>query len=118
MSEGYLTTHVLNTAQGVPAEGITITAYRIEHGAKHEVASMVTNHDGRTDSPILPVGQFPAGNYELVFHVEDYIKTHFPELGTPFFTAIPVPFTSTDADAHYHVPLLLSPYGYSTYRGS
>ncbi len=115
---GYLTTHVLNTALGIPASGITITVCRIEDGTRHEIASMKTNDDGRTDSPILPVGAFQLGDYELVFHVGGYIKTHFPHLGTPFFNAIPVPFTNADADAHYHVPLLLSPYGYSTYRGS
>ena len=118
MSNGYLTTHVLNIAQGIPAEGIKITAYEMIDGQRLERAHMITNHDGRTDSPILPQGSFPAGSYLLEFHVGDYIRQHFPDLGTPFFDVIPVPFHSSDENAHYHVPLLLSPYGYSTYRGS
>jgi len=118
MPEGYLTTHVLNTAKGIPGAGIRITAYQIVDGAPVERAEMTTNDDGRTDSPILPKGQFPAGAYLLEFHVGDYLRQHFPEQGAPFFETIPVPFRSQDGDAHYHIPLLLSPFGYSTYRGS
>ncbi|MCE2517019.1 MAG: hydroxyisourate hydrolase [Alphaproteobacteria bacterium] len=118
MSKGYLTTHVLNTALGIPAEGITITAYRVADGKRDELARMTTNTDGRTDSPILPEGEFPAGDYWLIFDVGPYIARHFPDQGKPFYDQIPVPFSTTDGDAHYHVPLLLSPYGYSTYRGS
>lgn len=118
MSKGYLTTHVLNTAKGIPAEGIAITLYRHEDGERVKLAEMQTNDDGRTNSPILPEGEFPAGRYELIFHVGPYIAQHFSDQGTPFFDTIPVLFDSSDANAHYHVPLLLSPYGYSTYRGS
>jgi len=118
MAKGYLTTHVLNTAQGIPAEGIRITAYAMDGDTRVKKAEMATNHDGRTDSPLLPEGEFPAGDYLLEFHVGDYIRRQFPDQGEPFFSIIPVPFHSDDGDAHYHVPLLLSPYGYSTYRGS
>ena len=118
MPKGYLTTHVLNTAKGMPGAGIRITAYQIIDGNRIQMAEMVTNDDGRTDSPILPEGSFPPGSYDLVFHVGDYIRGHFPQQGAPFFETIPVPFISQDGDAHYHIPLLLSPFGYSTYRGS
>ena len=118
MAKGYLTTHVLNTAQGIPAAGIRITAFKIESGQRIKLCDTVTNDDGRTDQPALPEGAFPAGSYLLEFHVGDYIRQHFPDLGEPFFDVIPVPFISQDSDAHYHIPLLLSPFGYSTYRGS
>ena len=118
MSKGFLTTHVLNTGQGKPAAAITITAYSVDNDTRVELARMTTNEDGRTDQPLLAVGEFPAGAYELVFHVGDYLAAHFPEQGTPFYNDISVAFHSTDPDAHYHIPLLLSPFGYSTYRGS
>ncbi len=118
MSKGFLTTHVLNTGQGKPAEGITITAFIINGGERHKLAEMVTNDDGRTDQPLLPIGAFPAGDYELIFHVGPYLAAHFPDQGAPFYNEITVAFHSTDPDAHYHIPLLLSPFGYSTYRGS
>jgi len=118
MAQGFLTTHVLNTGQGKPAEGITITAYRVDGDKRQELAQMVTNDDGRTDQPLLPQGQFPEGSYELIFHVGPYLEKHFPEQGKPFYDEITVAFYSSDPDAHYHIPLLLSPFGYSTYRGS
>ncbi len=118
MATGYLTTHVLNTGQGKPAAGITITAYRIEEGQSKKLAQMVTNDDGRTDQPLLPEGSFPAGSYMLVFQVGTYLAEHFPDLGKPFYDEITVTFQSSDGEAHYHIPLLLSPFGYSTYRGS
>ena len=118
MAQGFLTTHVLNTGQGKPAEGIMITAYRIDGDGRQELAQMVTNDDGRTDQPLLPQGQFPEGAYELIFHVGSYLEKHFPEQGKPFYNEITVAFYSSDPDAHYHIPLLLSPFGYSTYRGS
>ena len=118
MPKGYLTTHVLNTAMGIPGAGIRITAYKLSDGDRVQCAEMTTNDDGRTDSPILPEGSFPSGAYLLEFHVGDYLRQHFPEQGAPFFETIPVPFNSHDSNAHYHIPLLLSPFGYSTYRGS
>jgi 5-hydroxyisourate hydrolase len=118
MANGFLTTHVLNTGQGKPAAGITITAYRVEGGDRKELSQMTTNDDGRTDRPLLPEGSFPAGSYLLVFHVGPYLSEHFPDQGKPFYDDITVAFDSSDDDAHYHIPLLLSPFGYSTYRGS
>ncbi len=119
MTSGYLTTHILDTARGCPAQGITITAYGVDGAGKRDkLAEMITNDDGRTDTPLLPQGSFPAASYELVFHAGGYIADHFPDQGQPFFDKISVVFHSNDSDAHYHIPLLLSPYGYSTYRGS
>jgi len=119
--EGYLTTHVLDTAKGCPAKGISITLFKVSGHAREEIASTVTNDDGRTDSPILPKDKFAVGQYELVFAVADYLKAN-NQVSTSeqnlFLSEIPIRFGINDASAHYHVPLLLSPYGYSTYRGS
>ena len=116
---GYLTTHVLDTARGVPAEGLVVMLFRIgEGGAREGIAQMVTNEDGRTDAPILPKEGFAFGTYELRFHVGDYLDQHPVKDGTPrFLDMIPIRFGMSEA-AHYHVPLLLSAFGYSTYRGS
>ena len=115
---GYLTTHVLDTARGVPAQGIKIALYRLD-GAHSLIAETVTNDDGRTDSPVLPVADFKTGQYELVFYCGDYFAANDQATGDiKFLDEVPLRFGMDDADAHYHVPLLLSPYGYSTYRGS
>ncbi|MEP1354394.1 MAG: hydroxyisourate hydrolase [Tateyamaria sp.] len=119
MATGYLTTHVLDTARGVPANGITIALYRVSGNSHRKIAEAVTNVDGRTDTPILPEGKMTSGQYELIFFCGDYLDAH--ELNSDpvkFLDQIPIRFGITDEDAHYHVPLLLSPYGYSTYRGS
>ncbi|MBJ3764171.1 hydroxyisourate hydrolase [Maribius pontilimi] len=108
---GYLTTHVLDTAKGVPAQGLLIVLYRIDGDTRTELARKTTNADGRTDGPILPEDGFATGTYELVFHAGGYLGD------ARFLGDIPIRFTM-DEDSHYHVPLLLSPYGYSTYRGS
>lgn len=118
-ANGFLTTHVLDTARGVPAAGMTIDLFSIEGETRAHIRSMTTNDDGRTDSQILPAGEFATGIYELVFHAGDYLDAN----GTPaedprFLDIIPIRFGISDADSHYHVPLLLSPFGYSTYRGS
>ena len=119
MADGYLTTHVLDTARGVPAEGITILLYSVSGNSHRKIATAVTNGDGRTDAPILPKGKFKAGEYELIFQVGDYLEQHGLARGDiKFLTQVPIRFGAADEDAHYHVPLLLSPYGYSTYRGS
>lgn len=119
MAAGYLTTHVLDTARGVPAAGLAIDLVRIEGGARRMLARMVTNADGRTDSPILPGDDFAAGVYELVFHAGDYLDATGAAPESPrFLDDIPIRFGISDPEAHYHVPLLLSPFGYSTYRGS
>ena len=119
MANGYLTTHVLDTARGRPAGGLEITLYRIEGANRMKLVQMTTNADGRTDTPILPKGQFAAGTYELVFEAGAYLDAIGAEHEAPrFLDQIPLRFGISDADAHYHVPLLLSPFGYSTYRGS
>lgn len=116
---GYLTTHVLDTAKGCPAAGLKIALYRVSGNAHRKIAEMVTNDDGRTDSPILPVDDFKTGTYELVFYAGDYLRASGQAGEDPLFLdEVPLRFGMADAAAHYHVPLLLSPYGYSTYRGS
>ncbi|GAA6158780.1 hydroxyisourate hydrolase [Ruegeria sp. HU-ET01832] len=116
---GYLTTHVLDTARGCPAQGLNITLYSVAGEARHILAQMTTNADGRTDSPILPKDAFAIGTYELVFDAGEYLRTTGQSAEDPLFLdKIPIRFGMSDPDAHYHVPLLLSPFGYSTYRGS
>ncbi|UOA31754.1 5-hydroxyisourate hydrolase [Sulfitobacter sp. DSM 110093] len=115
---GYLTTHVLDTARGCPAAGLKIELFRLEGEARTHLRSVTTNADGRTDEQILPAEDFKIGTYELLFHCGDYLDAN----GTPaeeprFLDVVPLRFGMSDA-AHYHVPLLLSPFGYSTYRGS
>ena len=118
MAEGWLTTHVLDTARGCPAAGLRIVLYALEGEGRRRVAGMVTNADGRTDGPILPRGDFVTGTYELVFHAGDYLRATGQAGAEPLFLdEVPIRFGMAQP-AHYHVPLLLSPYGYSTYRGS
>ena len=119
MATGYLTTHVLDTARGMPAGGIALSLYRVSGNSHRKIADAVTNADGRTDTPILPVGKFKPGQYELIFFCGDYLEAAGLATGDlKFLDQIPIRFGCDDPDAHYHVPLLLSPYGYSTYRGS
>ncbi len=116
---GYLTTHVLDTARGCPAEGVRIALYRVSGNSHERIAETVTNADGRTDAPILPAERFETGTFELVFFAGDYLRaTGQAEGDILFLDQVPIRFGMSDAEAHYHVPLLLSAYGYSTYRGS
>ena len=115
---GWLSTHVLDTAMGRPAEGVTIWLYRVSGNSHKKIAEAVTNADGRTDAPILPEAKFTTGTYELVFFAGDYLRATGQAGADPLFLdQVPLRFGMNE-DAHYHVPLLLSPYGYSTYRGS
>ena len=115
---GYLTTHVLDTARGCPAAGLAIDLYRITGETREHIRSLTTNADGRTDSQILPAKEFEIGTYELVFHAGAYLDaTGTPPESPRFLDVVPIRFGMSEA-AHYHVPLLLSPFGYSTYRGS
>ena len=115
---GYLTTHVLDTALGCPAEGLSIDLYRITGETRTHLKTVVTNDDGRTDAQILPAGEFALGTYELVFHAGDYLDRIGVPPETPrFLDVIPLRFGMSE-EQHYHVPLLLSPFSYSTYRGS
>ncbi len=113
---GWLSTHVLDTARGVPAVGVRVVLSRVSGNRRHKLAEFVTNRDGRVDGPLLEGAGFSTGHYELIFGAGDYLRAH----GQPdaFLDQVPVRFAVTDAAAHYHVPLLLSPFGYSTYRGS
>lgn len=118
MAQGYLTTHVLDTARGIPAEGIKIALYRVLGSSHRKIAETVTNADGRTDAPILPAEKFELGSYELIFFTGDYLRATGQAGDDPLFLdQVPIRFGMAEDD-HYHVPLLLSPYGYSTYRGS
>jgi 5-hydroxyisourate hydrolase len=111
---GRLTTHVLDTARGRPAAGLRIDLFTLDDG-RHLVKSVSTNADGRADAPLLEGDALHAGEYELLFHAGDYFKTG---AAPPFLNHVPIRFGIADATQHYHVPLLLSPYSYSTYRGS
>lgn len=112
---GKLTTHVLDTARGQPAEGLRVDLY-FEGQRLH---SAITNADGRINAPLLQGDELKAGNYEIQFHAGEYLLQHNAALKKPLFLdVIPIKFGISDASQHYHVPLLLSPFGYSTYRGS
>ena len=112
---GLLTTHVLDTANGRPAAGLEIELFRIEGDDRRPLKSVRTNADGRTDEPLLNGDEFERGVYEIVFRVGGY----FGEGGDPpFLDLVPLRFGVSDPEAHYHVPLLASPWSYSTYRGS
>jgi len=116
---GYLTTHVLDTARGVPAAGLRIELFGLDGENREALGTFETNADGRTDAPVLPVETFSPGDYELVFHAGAYIARSGVTLEAGvFLDVVPIRFTISDGAAHYHVPLLLSPYGYATYRGS
>lgn len=111
-NSGKITTHVLDTAHGRPAAGLRIELFRLGE-ERSLLASIHTNRDGRTDRPLVEGPNFTEGSYEILFHVGDYF-------GEPdsFLDVVPVRFTISDAAAHYHVPLLCTPWSYSTYRGS
>jgi len=116
---GRLTTHVLDTAAGRPAGGLRIDLYGVEGEARRLITSVMTNDDGRVDGPLLEGADFTGGRYQLVFHAGAYLRaggTELPDM--PFLDDIVIAFGIDRPDQHYHVPLLLSPYGYSTYRGS
>jgi 5-hydroxyisourate hydrolase len=118
---GSLTTHVLDTARGCPAAGMLIEVWRLEasHGERRLVMSAHTNEDGRTDGPLLEGSDFDVGVYELIFAVGAYFAAQGMITPTPsFLDEVPVRFGIADATSHYHVPLLTSPWAYSTYRGS
>ncbi|HYE49812.1 MAG TPA: hydroxyisourate hydrolase [Azospirillaceae bacterium] len=116
---GRLTTHVLDTAHGRPAAGLGIALYRLEGDARTRLRYAITNDDGRCDGPLLTGPEFRPGRYELVFEVGAYFRAAGAAAADPaFLEEVPVRFGISAAGQHYHVPLLVSPYGYSTYRGS
>ena len=124
---GRLTTHILDTMSGKPAAGVTIELFCMDGASASDsdgagrdlLAKAITNADGRCEKPLLEGDVFRVGVYELVFHVGEYFaKAGVAVTEPPFLDAVPVRFSVSDPDSHYHVPLLVSPYGYSTYRGS
>jgi 5-hydroxyisourate hydrolase len=113
-----LTTHVLDTANGRPGRAVLYRLFRLDRG-RLELLSGYTNADGRCTAPLLEGESMQAGQYELVFHVADYFRSQGIELpDPPFLDQVVIRFGIADKSQHYHVPLLISPYGYSTYRGS
>jgi 5-hydroxyisourate hydrolase len=119
MASGRLTTHVLDTARGKPGAGIRIELFALGDGAPRLIASTSTNTDGRTDAPLLTGDALKPGRYEIVFHIGAYFRGAGVTVSDPpFLDTVPVRFAIDDANAHYHVPLLASPWSYTTYRGS
>jgi len=117
---GKLTTHVLDTMHGSPAAGMSVMLYRLEAGQAGRLIKQLTlNHDGRADAPLLEGSALQPGRYRLVFGVEAYFRGRGVALPEPAFLGeVPLDFGIADAASHYHVPLLASPWAYSTYRGS
>lgn len=109
-----LSTHVLDLVSGRPAAGMTIELWR----AGRCLRTVVTNADGRTDAPLVDAGALEAGEYELLFHVGAYFAGAYTTSGSMFLDRVPIRFIVADAAARYHVPLLCTPWAYSTYRGS
>jgi 5-hydroxyisourate hydrolase len=114
-----LSTHVLDTATGRPAAGLKIELSALTDAGPSLIKTVTTNADGRTDEPLLSGPAYKPGQYELVFHAGDYFRSKGVALPVPaFIDVVPIRFGMHEADGHYHVPLLVSPYSYSTYRGS
>jgi 5-hydroxyisourate hydrolase len=116
---GKLTTHVLDTSSGKPAAGMRIDFASLDGVAAGHVRTVYTNAEGRTDEPLLAAEAMRRGAFELTFHVADYFRARNVALADPpFLDRVPIRFAVADVNAHYHVPLLCSPWAYSTYRGS
>ena len=116
---GKLTTHVLDTMNGCPAAGMRVALYRVEAGEATLIKQFTLNDDGRADAPLLDDATFTVGTYRLLFEVAAYFRGRGIVLpDPPFVDAVPIDFGLSNAQQHYHVPLLASPWAYSTYRGS
>jgi len=116
---GRLTTHVLDTAQGIPGKSISVNLYFKTGDSQKLIATKITNDDGRCDSPLIEGNDFTAGEYVLEFDVGQYFKNSSLNLTEPhFLNKVLIQFYAADANTHYHVPLLVTPWSYSTYRGS
>jgi len=114
-----ITTHVLDTNNGKPAEGVAIDLYILVDKTRQLVNSQITNHDGRCDQPLLSVDEMQTGSYEMDFAVSDYFSTAGTNLTEPgLFNIITIRFNISNTKRNYHIPLLVSPYSYSTYQGS
>lgn len=119
MSSGRLTIHVLDTAQGRPADSMEIELWSLKGDGREHLKTVRTDEGGRTAEPLLEAEELRAGTYELVFGVGDYYTAERVETSEPpFLDRVPVRFGVADAGAHYHVPLLVSPWAFSAYRGS
>ena len=114
---GRLTTHILDTANGQPAAGVAVRLFSL-HGERSLLTTLYTNEDGRTDSPLLEGDDMQAGTYELEFDIGDYFAARGSTVSEPPFLNTVVIRFCVNSDEHYHVPLLASPWSYSTYRGS
>ncbi len=116
---GHLSTHVLDTANGCPAAGMKICLQHLQGDQAVTVKSLTLNHDGRADGPLLSASEMALGRWRLLFEVAPYFRGRGVELPEPpFIDTVQLDFGIADAASHYHVPLLVSPYSYSTYRGS
>ncbi|CAM2174558.1 5-hydroxyisourate hydrolase 2 [Paraburkholderia sacchari] len=116
---GKLTTHVLDTANGRPGAGIKVELYALDGDTRRALKTVTTNHDGRCDEPLLEGAALTTGEYELIFHAGDYFAALGAKVPEPrFVDRVALRFGIADTGAHYHVPLLVSPWSYSTYRGS
>jgi 5-hydroxyisourate hydrolase len=115
---GRLSTHVLDTVMGRPASGVEIELFVVEGDTRRSVARARTNADGRTDAPLLSGDTFQVGTYELVFHIGPYFRSTETAAEPSFLDFVPIRFSIAEPDGHYHVPLLVTPWSYSTYRGS
>jgi 5-hydroxyisourate hydrolase len=113
---GRLTTHVLDTAQGRPGAGIRLELFRLDGEAGTLLATATTNRDGRTEKALAEGDALRGGTYQLVFHIGEYFRAQ--GLKSPFLDLVPIRFSIADAGQHYHVPLLCTPWSYSTYRGT
>ena len=117
MKQGFLTTHVLDTYSGTPGNNIKVDLYLIKDG-REKITSVLLNKDGRSDKPLIEGEKFITGEYELIFHISDYFAniTKLPKI--PFLNEVIIRFGISNNKEHYHIPLLVSPWSYSTYRGS
>ena len=113
-----LTTHVLDVYSGKPGKGIKVDLYYVENNKKEKLNSVILNNDGRTDKALIEGANFKEGKYELVFFVGDYFKKITETSKIPFLDDVIIKFGISNITQHYHVPLLVSPWSYSTYRGS
>ncbi|HRK23514.1 MAG TPA: hydroxyisourate hydrolase [Beijerinckiaceae bacterium] len=113
-----LSTHVLDTSIGRPAQGVKLRLARVTERGETEVATATTNSDGRTDQPLLSGQAYQPGTYVLYFDVREYFSARTPPAASPFLDVVPIRFSMVEPDGHYHVPLVVTPWSYSTYRGS
>ena len=113
-----LTTHVLDIYSGKPGKGIKVDLYYLQNDKREKINSIILNNDGRADKPLIEGSNFKEGKYEMIFFVGDYFKKITKTSSTPFLDDVVIKFGISNTNEHYHVPLLVSPWSYSTYRGS